>query len=160
VGKHQQRAFYAQFENHLLVEAGPHRAVSFGQDLCADHALERHIGHFAGPAGHGEAIVLPRRRAGLAVQRVAPVPAQILPLGAGDDEQVQARVTDNRAHRVHPRAAVRPDRGQERQADAEVVELPAPRVGQGGLLSLELVPGHHFQDATPLSLTPCVSDMA
>jgi hypothetical protein len=40
---------------------------------------------------------------------------------------------------MHPRGAVGPDRGQERQSDAEVVELPAPGVGQGGLLPLKSV---------------------
>jgi hypothetical protein len=40
---------------------------------------------------------------------------------------------------VHPRGAVGPAGGQERQADAVLVELPAPGVGQRRLLSFEFV---------------------
>jgi hypothetical protein len=84
-----------------------------GQDLGADHLPQRRFGYLPGPAGQGEAVVLAGRRAHLAVQRVTPVPAQVLPLGPGHDEQVQARVADDRADRVHPRGAVEPNRGQE-----------------------------------------------
>ena len=116
------------------------------------------VGHLRGPAGQDETIVLPGRRAGLAVQRVAPVPAQVLPLGPGHDEQVQARVADDRADRVHPRAAVGPDRAQERQSDAELVELPAPGVGQGGCCRLKSVQVIIWRTLRWLSLTSCVSD--
>ncbi|HLN67648.1 MAG TPA: hypothetical protein VK280_10270 [Streptosporangiaceae bacterium] len=105
-----------------------------------------------------EAVVMPGRRARLAVQRVTPVPAEVLLLGSRADEQVQSGRADDRADRVHARAAVAPDGGQEAQPDAELVELPAARVRQGGLVPLELGPGDHFADATPVSLTSCVSD--
>jgi hypothetical protein len=49
---------------------------------------------------------------------------------------------------------------EERQADADLVELPAPSVGERGLLSFEFGPGDHLADATPLLLTPSVSDSA
>src|SRR4029077_17288273 len=158
LGQGQQAPLYAQFEYDVLVEAWPDLAVAFGQDPAADHLPQRRVGDLAGPAGQGEAVVLARRRASLAVQRVAPVPAQVLLFGPGHDEQVQARVADDRADRVHPRGTVGPDRGQEGQSDAELVELPAPGVGQGGLLPVEVGPGDHLADPTPLSLTSCVSD--
>jgi hypothetical protein len=50
------------------------------------------------------------------------------------------------------------DGGQEGQADAELVKLPAAGVGQGGLVPLEFGPGDHVADGTRLLLTPCVSD--
>ena len=116
------------------------------------------VGHLAGAADDREAVVMPGRRARLAVQRVTPVPAQVLLLGSRADEQVQSGRADDRADRVHARAAVAPDGGQEAQPDAELVELPAARVRQGGLVPLELGPGDHVADATPVSLTSCVSD--
>src|SRR4029077_1482514 len=158
LGQGQQAPLYAQFEYDVLVEAWPDLAVAFGQDPAADDLPQRRVGDLSGPAGQGESVVLAGRRAGLAVQRVAAVPAQVLPLGPGHDEQVQARVADDRADRVHPRGAVGPDRGQERQSDADMVELLAPGVGQGGLLPLEVGPRDHLANATPVSLTSCVSD--
>jgi hypothetical protein len=92
------------------------------------------------------------------VQRVTLVPAEILLLGSRLDEQVKSGRADDRADRVHARAAVGPDGGQEGQADAELVELPAARVRQGGLVPLEFGPGDHVADATRLSLTSAVSD--
>ena len=92
------------------------------------------------------------------MQCVTPVPAQVLLLGSGADEQVQSGRADDRADRMHTRAAVGPDGGQEGQSDAELVELPAARVRQGGLLTLELGPGDHVADATRLLLTSDVSD--
>ena len=97
-----KHAFYAEFEDDFGVEAGPHLAVTFGQHPGAHHPLDGRVGHLDGPTGQGEAVVLPGRRAGLAVQRVAPVSPQVLPLRSGHDEQVQARVADDRAHRVPP----------------------------------------------------------
>jgi len=58
---------------------------------------------------------------------------------------------------VHSRAAAGPDRGQEPQADAELVELPAAHAGQARLLPLELAPGDHAADVTLVLLTPDVS---
>jgi hypothetical protein len=72
LGKHQQHAFYAEFEDDFGVKAAPHVAVTFGQDPGAYHVLHRRVGHLPGPADQGEAVVLPRWRASLAVQRVAP----------------------------------------------------------------------------------------
>jgi len=54
--------------------------------------------------------------------------------------------------------AVAPDGGQEGQADPVLVELPAARVGQVGLLPLEFAPGDHVADAIRVSLTSGVSD--
>jgi hypothetical protein len=62
---------------------------------------------------------------------------------SSSNPQVQPGRADHRAHRVHARAAVRPDGGQEGQADADLVEMPAPGLGQGRLLPLELVPCDH-----------------
>jgi hypothetical protein len=79
-------------------------------------------------------------------------------LGPGADQQVQPGRADDRADRVHARAAVAPDGGQEGQADPVLVELPAARVGQVGLLPLEFAPGDHVADAIRVSLTSGVSD--
>src|SRR5690349_12382934 len=149
LGQHKQAGFYAEFENNLLVEPGPDLAVTLGQYLAADDPADLRVRDLAGPAGEGEAVVLPGRRADLAVQRVAPVPAQVGLLGPGDDEQVQSGRADHRADRVHPRAAVGTDGGQEAQADAELVEVLAPGLGQGGLLPLELVPRDHAEGRYP-----------
>jgi hypothetical protein len=92
------------------------------------------------------------------VQRVTPVPAEILLLGSRLDEHVQSGRADDRADGVQARAAVGPDGGQEGQADAVLVELPAARIRQGGLVPLEFGPGGHVKDAIGLSLTSAVSD--
>src|SRR5689334_9623287 len=158
LSQHKQAGFYAEFENNLLVEPRPDLAVTFGQYLAADDPADLRVRDLGGPAGEGEAVVLPGRRASLAVQRVAPVPAQVVLLGPGDDEQVQPGRADHRAHRVYTRAAVVPDGGQEGQPDAELVEMLAPSAGQGGLLPLEFVPCDHAEDVTRASLTWAVSD--
>jgi hypothetical protein len=75
LGEHQQASFYSEFEDGLLLESGPYLPASFGQDLRPDHADGPGIGDLPGAAGDREAVVLPRRRAGLAVQGVTPVPA-------------------------------------------------------------------------------------
>ena len=88
-----------------------------------------------GAAGYREAVVLARRRERLAVQRIAAVAAQVAALRAGQDEHVQARGADDRADRVHPRAAVGADRGEKAEAEAVLVELPAAGLGERGLLA-------------------------
>src|SRR5690348_4322679 len=145
LSQHKQAGFYAEFENNLLAEPGPDLAVALGQHLPADDPADLEVRDLGGEAGEGEAVVLLGRRAGIAVQRVAPVPAQVVLLGAADDEQVQPGRADHRAYRVYSRTAVGPDGGQEAQADAEMVELLAPGLGQGGLLLLELVPRGHAE---------------
>jgi hypothetical protein len=158
LGQHKQAPFDVEFENSLLVEAGPYLPVPFGQDLPADRLGGPGVGHLPGAAGDREAVVLPGRRARLAVQRVTPVPAQVLLLGSRLDEQVQSGGADDRTDGMNARAAVWPDGGQEGQADAELVKLPAARVRQCGLVPLELGPGGHLADATRLLLTSSVSD--
>jgi hypothetical protein len=90
LSQHKQAGFYAEFENNLLVEPGPDLAVALGQHLPADDPADLEVRDLGGQAGEGEAVILPGRRAGLAVQRVAPIPAQVVLLGAGDDEQMQS----------------------------------------------------------------------
>ena len=118
-------------------------AVAFGKDLVADGRADRGVGHLAGAARDGEAVVLPGRRARLAVQGEAAVPAQILPFGSGDDQHVQPGRADHRAHRVHAGTAVGPNGGQEGQADPVLVELLAAGGRQSGLLAPEFRPRDH-----------------
>jgi len=159
LGERQQAPVDAELEQRVVVQARPCASAPLGQYLLADHAAYRRIGHLAGAAGHREAVLLPRRRTSLAVQRVAPVPAQVGLLGPGDGEHVQPGGADHRAHRVHPRAAVGPDGGEKAQADVPLIDLPPPLGRQGRLLALEFRPGHHAADVTRLSLTPHVSDL-
>jgi len=59
--------------------------------------------------------------AGERVQRVPAVPVQVGLLGAGHDERVYPAAVDERAHRVHPGAAVPAHGGEEAQPHAELV---------------------------------------
>ncbi|HEX6526763.1 MAG TPA: hypothetical protein VF070_43130 [Streptosporangiaceae bacterium] len=77
------------------------------------------------------------------MQRVSSVAAQVLLLRAGHYQDVQARVADDRAHGMHPRPAVGPHRGQESQADPELMKLGPARGGEGGLAAGELGPSDH-----------------
>jgi hypothetical protein len=124
----------------------------------ADPLADRRLGDLPCVADEREPVVLARRRAGLGVQGVTAVAAQVGPLGAGHDEDVQAIGAEHRAHRVHPRATVGAHGSEKRQADMDLVQLSAAGRRQDGLLMVEFGPGDHCPDATRLSLTPYVSD--
>ena len=77
------------------------------------------------------------------MEGIAAVPAEVAALRTGQDEQVQPRRTNDRADRVHTGTAVLADGGEEAQAEAMLVELPAARGRERGLLLRELRPGDH-----------------
>ena len=64
------------------------------------------------------------------MQRVPAVPVEIGLLGPRHDKGVQPPAVDQWAHRVHSRPAIGADRGQERQADPELVQQRPARVGE------------------------------
>jgi len=105
----------------------------FGQCLPGGRILN---GMSTAGAVEGILIVL----AGERVQRVPAVPVEIGLLGPWHDKGVQAALVDERAHRVHPRAAIAADRCQERQSHPELVQQRPSRLGQPRLGLLKLAP--------------------
>src|SRR5439155_15747696 len=73
------------------------------------------------------------------------------------DQYVKSGRTDHRADRMHPRTAVAPHGGEERQADVPLIELAATGFRQVRPLRRELAPCQHERDRTEPSLTPAVS---
>jgi hypothetical protein len=92
-------------------------------------------------AGEGERVlvVLPRER----VHRVPAVSVQIVALGPRDQEGVETGSVDQRAHRVHARPTVGAHGGEEREADAELIEQRAADRGELRLIGFELGPPEH-----------------
>src|SRR2546421_280923 len=66
-------------------------------------------------------------------------------LGQHKQAGFYAEFENNHLVEPGPDLAVATDGGQEAQADAELVEVLAPGLGQGGLLPLELVPRDHAE---------------
>ena len=77
------------------------------------------------------------------MQRVAAVAPDVLQLRRRDDERQQSLFVEDRADRVHSRAAVGTDRRQEAEPHAELVEEITAGRRQLGSLFLQITPRRH-----------------
>ena len=77
------------------------------------------------------------------VHRVSALAAKIVPLRRRDQEGEESALGDHWTHRMHAGPAVGSDRGEEREADAELIHQRATRGCEFGLGSLEMTPREH-----------------
>ena len=90
---------------------------------------------------------------------VAPVPVEVVALGRRDDEGVQA-VIDHGTEGVQPRPAVGPDRAEERETHAELIEQLLPGIGQVGTQRRELAPVQSWTGHAPIGCQTVLNSMS
>ena len=95
------------------------------------------------PCATGEVESVLVVRAGIGVQRIAPVASQVFELEGGDDQAEKRLVRNDDADRVQPGSAVGPDGSEEGKADADLTEEVPSCLSEVGPFARELTPGQH-----------------
>ena len=142
-----------ELERHVLWRSRRRRVPSpLGEELSLESAADVGVADASSASGDVEGIlvVVGRKR----MQGVSRTAKQVVTLRRGDDENVQALLREQRAHRMHSRPARSTDGPEEPEADAAVlVEQPTAVLGKLRFERSELAPRHHrgsFTRAGPL----------
>src|SRR5213083_3731659 len=97
--------------------------LPFSEELSAERRHRLRLLDRPDDPGHVEGVLVLRRRK--AMQRVAGIAAQVVPLERGREEGEEAIVSQERADRVNTRTAIAANRTEEPKSNAELVQKAA-----------------------------------